>query len=785
MPNSNRIGSRVAPYIRQDNTGLFQTPGPFIGIVKNNLDPTCAGRLQVYIPHYGGSDENDPGNWITVSYASPFRGQTRQRVDLQNYIDQGIDITNTTGEQENSFQSYGFWFVPPDLNGRVLCQFVNGDPSQGYWTACIQDSMDSHMIPGIGAVPAADPSVLNSGGYIWQPTGANAIPSHTMLQNYIQLQEKKSTEIPYRLPVSEPVLQNQATASPTTPSLVKMVPHVFQTRQLGIQGLAFDFIRGSTSASSVRENPSQVFGISTPGRLSSFANVALSTQVLDIIRGVVNSKDTAPLSSQNVDLKTQIDNALGCAYRTGGHQFVMDDGTIEGQDQGIRIRTTAGNQILMDDTNGQIYIINSSGTAWVELSPSGRIDVFGSNDISTRSEGNLNFHSDQYINMHAGKAYRVFSQTGIQFETEGELTTKSVSGLTLYDAAKVQIGSGGEVDVSGSSTNFNSGGSFNIQSGVVKMPKPTGPPSGLPAVSAPGSLLQNSQISVSQQSGTDVWWQTGTFKSICNRATAHEPWPNHEVNGIKTFTVAQGDATPPPVIRPQSAGTSSGVRGTVAGVTVTEADVASQPLTGPVCGLTTSETQALLAALGKRESGWPKNSPGRGGNTQWVLSNGGTGYFAVNQLGYTGKYQFGAPILDGVFLRSHSSNGHTTANAINNPANWIGFMGCHSAVDFMNNGPAQEAMIMKELRNNCSQLTHWGVITKNSTPEQIAGYLAVAHLVGTGGALTLYRLQNPGASLYGAPQKNYTIADANGTGATQYYALGSNAVQLSSSKANA
>ena len=191
MSENKRIGSRPAPYMKTENNGMFSSPGPFIGIIKNNIDPTCGGRLQVYIPQYGGPDENEPGNWLTVSYASPFRGQTRQRTDLKSYIDGQLLLTTNDGElQENSFQSYGFWFVPPDLNGRVLCFFAQGDPSQGYWTSCIQDSMDSHMVPAIGAVPAAKTNNPGGGGYIWQPAdiqNAPEIPNHTLLEKYIQI----------------------------------------------------------------------------------------------------------------------------------------------------------------------------------------------------------------------------------------------------------------------------------------------------------------------------------------------------------------------------------------------------------------------------------------------------------------------------------------------------------------------------------------------------------------------------------------------------------------------
>jgi hypothetical protein len=772
MAENTRIGSKPAPYMRTENNGMFSSPGPFIGIIKNNIDPTANGRLQIYIPQYGGPDENDPGNWLTVSYASPFRGQTRQRADLDWYIDSNIDATKTNGSiQENSFQSYGFWFVPPDLNGRVLCVFANGDPSQGYWIACIQDSMDSHMIPAIGAVPAAKSNNPGDGGYIWQPkdnpSNAPEIPTHTMLEQYIQISDGNNKEIPYRLPVSEPVITNQANSNPSTPLQVLMVPQVYQTLQLGLQGLAFDFIRGSTSASSVRENPSQVFGISTPGRLTSFANVTLSQNILSQLTSFINSGQTS---------SPELETALNCTYRTGGHQFVMDDGSITGQDQGIRIRTTGGNEILLDDTNGQIYIINGLGTAWVELSPSGFIDIFSAKDFSIRSQGSINLHGDKNININAGQNLQIHADGDVKIDSGGSLTERSTNGIIIYDKSNMKIGTGGELMVSSTQAGFNTGSQFNVQAASINLP------GSARIVTDPDPLQQNKQIEVAKQSGTKTWWQTGTFKSITSRAPAHEPWPNHEINGIKTATVPQGNALGTAIVRPQSNTTSSGVRGTPLGQSVNETDIASQPLTGPLCGLTVTQTQAFLAALGKNESGWPKNQPGTGGTTTWQTSNGGKGYYAVNQLGFTGKYQFGGPALETYnFLKPGSSKHSTTANAINNSANWTGYMGCNSAVDFMNNGAAQEALIMLMMKANCKQLTRWGILTPNSTPEEVAGYLGVCQLVGAGGCLTYYRQQNPNSTLTNAPTTQYATSDANGSTSGRYFTLGSNAVQLANS----
>ena len=76
-----RIGTKVPIFARrEDAPGMRIDSGPYIGKIKNNLDPTMTGRLQVWIPDLGGDEENAL-NWRTVSYASPFFGASGQEPD--------------------------------------------------------------------------------------------------------------------------------------------------------------------------------------------------------------------------------------------------------------------------------------------------------------------------------------------------------------------------------------------------------------------------------------------------------------------------------------------------------------------------------------------------------------------------------------------------------------------------------------------------------------------------------------------------------------------------------
>ena len=67
MPLNTVQGHKIMKDVRtEDASGIRMDPGPFIGIVKNVLDPTHSSRLEVYIPHLGGDPEN-PNNHKIVA----------------------------------------------------------------------------------------------------------------------------------------------------------------------------------------------------------------------------------------------------------------------------------------------------------------------------------------------------------------------------------------------------------------------------------------------------------------------------------------------------------------------------------------------------------------------------------------------------------------------------------------------------------------------------------------------------------------------------------------------
>lgn len=441
-------------------SGYKVDPGPYVATVIRHVEGTRMGQLQVYIPEWGGQS-GDPNSQVTVSYASPFYGTTFG-ADTQLLP----DGANTTG------QSYGMWMVPPDIGCQVLVTFVGGSRDRGFWFACVYDSPSHHMVPGISR---------NVGG-----------SENTFAQKNSQLTQ-------YLGPDSNLPTVESNTASPKAfdaDGLEKTprYPHEYQSATLVGQGLDRDKIRGAISSSSLRESPSNVYGISTPGRKAT-------------------DKDQIANNPQQV------------VMRKGGHQFVMDDGSAkDGTDQLIRLRTTAGHQILMNDTEQVFYIGSASGYHWMEFSNNGMINMFGYAGFNLRSAGALNFHSDTMVNIHSGgvvningtKGVDITSQSSISMNSMTAMSLKTNGFLTVTGMAQASISSGGPMNIgSPSYTNIVGLVALKLNSGKPPIPIPTLPkiPKEMPDV---------------QFNGTRWEMQEGAVASICTVVPAHEPWVDAE-----------------------------------------------------------------------------------------------------------------------------------------------------------------------------------------------------------------------------------------------------------------
>ena len=409
----------------QDNQKSFNEkyidndPGPYIGTVKVTVDPLKMGRLGVNIPALSQTTNPTSSQIIWCQYLSPFYGA--KSINAVSEIDPYL--------YKETQHSYGMWAVPPDVDTDVLVIFAKGEQSNAsaFWIGCVQKPLVNQQVPGHGA------SVNTS-----KAAEAQEASETSKLADY-GTEFLPAGEKNQRLYAPGEILQNiDKWKYPVNDVLAD---------QLKKQGLVQDTVRGTTSSSARRESPSRVFGINTPGRIRPDSR----------------------------ELNIGLDNTKVQTDRDPGHSFVMDDGAADGTNQLTRLRTASGHQLLMNDSEGVVYLANGSGKAFIEMDTDGTVSVYSDGGINMRSGRDFNLHSDMNINFHAKGAINFTSETNVALNAEGYVFAMGEKGI-LNSSQKGSVrnyardgissftdgtqlhGAGGRIDLAGSQVHFNSVG---------------------------------------------------------------------------------------------------------------------------------------------------------------------------------------------------------------------------------------------------------------------------------------------------------------------------------------
>ena len=477
---------------KMDRGGVPAEFGPFAGIVMSTVDPTRAGRLRVYIDVFAAGTENnmqDESCWTTVSYMPPFYGSTPLP---------GTANSNNAGTYPGNQNSYGMWFTPPDVGMTVMCIFVNGDRSQGYYIGTIPDQGLGRMVPALGSVDRAQAEVQN------------------------QNQETYFANAP-RLPVTEINTNNtDLFNSPRFFDSIKPVQSVVAQALLQ-QGLINDTERGTINSSSQRESPSAVFGVSTPG--------------IPIYSGGMKPNDIRTKLNAG-EIKPNDAKVIG---RVGGHSLVMDDGDLEGNNALLRLRTSKGHQITMNDSGNFFYIVHANGQAWIEFGVEGTVDVYATNSVNVRTKGDINLHADRDINMFAGRFVKIKSKQDMQLDTDTFLSVRAQQDITLYSKNTIGVKADGTLTLNSASGSWGAGSALALQAGGIDL---NGPAAGTVANPQP---LTTTLLDDTEWNSSRGWIvKPEGLKSTVSRAPTHEPYPYHNKGVDINIAFEDGKPSPPP-----------------------------------------------------------------------------------------------------------------------------------------------------------------------------------------------------------------------------------------------
>jgi hypothetical protein len=480
MGNPNEEGRQSAQAASEKNSG------PFMAKVISYTDPYYMGTIEVELLHKSGNRNARETEVMQAKYMSPFAGVTNV-----SYVDENNDYNSTQ-------KSYGWWAIPPDIGSTVLVFFVDGDSTKAYWIGCIPDPNMNFMTPGYAATVY-----------------------------HIDGEEQ-------RVPVAEYNKKASDVATTDTTKLPKPA-HTFLQNTYTEQGLIKDDIRGITTSSARREIPSAVFGISTPGPIDK-----------------TGPKGKGGKFEHRANMFVS---------RLGGSSFVMDDGddkwerektpsegppvykSVEGGDTGlrdrphnelIRLRTRTGHQILLHNSEDLIYIGNARGTAWIEFSSDGKIDIYAEDSVSLHTKQDINFYADRDINLEAGRNLNikvaaemhthVLADQILIVDANQKIHIKAnkdetVGGNSTYKiVGDYDTSAGGHIyETSGGSNETRAGGNIIETGSQIHMNGPTAATANIATL--PKVLKTHS---VPDEEGAEL------FQTIMRRVPTHEPWPHHE-----------------------------------------------------------------------------------------------------------------------------------------------------------------------------------------------------------------------------------------------------------------
>lgn len=480
-----------------DRGGVPAEGGPFKGVVMNNVDPTRMGRLQVYIEAFGDGDQNDDNKWTTVDYLPQYFGSTPK-----------AGSNDGVGSYPGNRNTYGMWWTPPDIGVEVICIFVDGDRSKGYYIGVVPDQGANFMVPAIGASKNFVPANADQTKYF---SKAPRVPATEINDdNPDVINAPKFYDLP------RPVQSVQAAA-------------MFQ------QGTITDINRGPISSSAQRESPSQSFGFSTPGRPIYQGGFTQEKLMEGIEQGIIRPQDTKVIG------------------RLGGHTMVMDDGATDGSDQLVRIRTSKGHQIMMHDSGEFIQIIHANGQTWIELGQEGTVDVYSTNSINLRTQGTLNLHADQDINMWAGNNINMRADQGsISVEAKKNIALTAQEGyFKAYGKTEIGLLSNKKIALKSQKGSWGTAGNLTLKAERIDL---NGPSADNVTVAPSLPIIDLPDVKFDANSGWGV--EFPGLKSIVTRAPAHEPWPLHSQGTNSPSNLQKNSGTVTPSSTPVPGGTS-------------------------------------------------------------------------------------------------------------------------------------------------------------------------------------------------------------------------------------
>ena len=473
--------NRTDPSLAGSNYKPGELPGgPYLAIVQAVGDPTRNNRVSVALARDGKKLDNKE-TWIDVTIALPSYGIT----SFQS------GTSRRSKDPYDGGTSYGVHVPEPDIGTYCLVSFADGRRDQGYIIAFVPSPYHNATVSGRGVAQPKDKIAFNTEDKEEWFNSAN------------------------KFPVIEKNLKQTTSSNPQDINILKYGFDRLMTGILFAQGLLLDAVRGITSTSPHRESPNKTVSLQTPGR--ALPDPQDNPELLKKYQ-----EDTFALAESELDILT----------RKPGHVLAMDDGEVDGKNNLLRLRSGAGHQILLNDSEGLIYIINSQGTAWVEMTKSGKIDIYSADSISAHTGADFNLTADRDFNISAGGDMNVAIGGSIKETVGGDysITVGKTYRTNIGESITNRAGTF-NANYAGTNQTMVSQGTTNILSKEIMSIHGT---ADIGIEADGGNILTkateihfNSPSNEPAVHGADIPL-SAVEASITARVPQHEPWDQHE-----------------------------------------------------------------------------------------------------------------------------------------------------------------------------------------------------------------------------------------------------------------
>lgn len=414
-----------------------------IGVVVDTNDPQQMGRVRVVCAQWGDSWSDTVEDLPWAVYVSPFGGHAQ------------VGTRGPGVQQSEGSVAYGMWAIPK-VGAQVMVMCIDGNPMTRAYFGCVYDQFTPHTMPH----------------------------GRFMYDDHPELEKTGSSPAPYG-----PYTSSEKYIQPLTANMKKAFGAKDEPN--------YEYRSRAADYSVSRVDVSQL-GY-TYSKVQDDQNVEhdgwTNTQGYQLSRSDPDA--TSSYTDKNYD------SMVYSITTPGFHAFSMDD---RQENCRVRIRTTSGHQIIMDDTNERIYIATAQGNNWIEMDQDGNIDIFTSNKLSVHAQKEINFTSDDTIRMYAKKGIHMHSDDEVRIDAAKDIHVKTAQNVRAKAEQSVLMEAGQTIQAkSGSDLKLTSGGATHFNSAANLY------------ATAPEIHLNGPTASTAQAPGEKPAFWT-------DRVPAHEPW---------------------------------------------------------------------------------------------------------------------------------------------------------------------------------------------------------------------------------------------------------------------